>query len=156
MAPAIPFIAMGMTALSAKQQGDAANIAAKNKAFQQEESGKQALASGIRKANEQRHQGEVVRSDARAAMSAAGGVTDDAGATKMISDIDNVYEYNAMSAIYESEVEDQQSRYAAKVSRWEGKSAQRAGNMKALSSLVSDGSEMYSGYQASKKAKKAT
>lgn len=81
----------------------------------------QAQASGQRRAIEVRRQGDQVQSDARAAMAASGGVTDDAGAIQQLADIQQAFDYNALSALYEGDSEARgleiEDKFRKKISR---------------------------------------
>jgi len=141
------------TALSAGgsiQQGKAANKAKKHEAKQLERKGKSALARGTREAHEERRQGAILESDARAAMAASGGVTTDAAATEQLGKIKEVADYNSMAALYESETEDQGLRTKARARRFEGKTARKAGKTKALSTVLKDAPDIYEAWKGGK------
>lgn len=89
-----------------------------------------AFATGTRRAGEIRRQGDVLKSDAAAAMAAGGGVTDDVGAISTFAEIEQVVDYNALSALYEGETRAEDLRFAGKVA----KSTSRA---KAFSTVLS-------------------
>lgn len=112
--------------------GDAAQKAAKFKAKTQK-------ATGSRRAYEAGREGDIVASDARAAMAAGGGSTTDAGATKILGDIGAQADYNALSALYEGDT-------GADISIWEGKTQKSAAKTRALTTLLSGGAGMYKAY----------
>lgn len=114
-------------------EGETADKAAKFKAKTQR-------AKGSRKAYEAGREGEILESNARAAMAAGGGSTTDAGATKILGDIGAQAEYNALSALYEGET-------GADISEWEGKTKKKASKTRALSTLLSGGAGMYKAYK---------
>lgn len=101
MGQAVPALVLGSTALEMKAIGDEA----KARAALNERRAKAATAVGQRKASETRRQGRVIQSDAKAAMAAGGGVTDDAGAIEQLANIAQVTDYNQLAALYEGDTE---------------------------------------------------
>ncbi len=97
-------------------------------------------AAGSRKAYEAGREGDIVQSNARAAMAAGGGSTTDAGATKILGDIGAQADYNALSALYESET-------GANITQWEAKTKKNALDTNALTTLLSGGAGMYKAYK---------
>tara|TARA_R110000851_G_scaffold9579_1_gene35531 strand:- start:2663 stop:3094 length:432 start_codon:yes stop_codon:yes gene_type:complete len=131
-------------AMGAIQEGNAAEAAGKFTARQQQRNAKNSMAEGIRKATEIQRMGDRAQSDASAAMAAGGGVTDDVGAIKTLSDIQAVTDYNALSAIYEGDLKADTQNMQADMDRMAGKQAQQASRFKAASTVLSAGSKAYS------------
>ena len=145
MAPAAIMLgAAAITAYGEGQKGSAAKAAGKFSARQGVRNAKSSMAEGIRKANEIRRQGDVAKSDAAAAMAASGGVTDDVGAIKTLADIEQVTDYNALSAIYEGGQKSDQQRLQAKMDKLSGKQAQTASYFKAAGTMLKGASSAYS------------
>ena len=105
----------------------------KNRARQLEQATDAEYAEGTRRASEINRQGEVFKSDARAQMAAGGGVTDDVGAIETLSDIDRVYDYNALSSIFEAEERAKTLSYASRTTRDASKMGRELGNHRASS-----------------------
>ena len=145
MAPALAVLAVS-TALSVKSsldKGKAAEQAGNLKAAQYAKAAKASAAVGTRKSAEIRRQGAGMQSDAAAAMAASGGVTDDAGAIQTMADIEQVTDYNALSAIFEGGTKAQEQQFAGSLSKWEGKEAKRASKREAVSTVISSASKAY-------------
>ena len=87
---AIPLV-VGSTvigAMGAINEGEQAQRIAEMKA-------RQAMSVSSRKAYEERRKGDIVVSNARAAMAAGGGVTTDSGAIDTLSGIEDITQYNS-------------------------------------------------------------
>lgn len=117
-------------------QAEAAEIlrAAKYKAQTQR-------ARGTRTAYEEKRRGEMVASDARAAMAAGGGTTTGAGAISTLGKIGTETDYNALAALYEGEEE-------ARITMIEGKRQAKAAKRRGLSTLISGGAGIYKAYKS--------
>jgi hypothetical protein len=96
-------------------------------------------AKGTRASADQRRKGEIIQSNARAAMAGSGGVTSDAGAIEQLGEIKQATDYNALAAIYEAETKAQGLRARGKAALYEGKAAKKAGQRKALGTLLTGG-----------------
>jgi len=114
-------------------EGEAAQKSARFKAKTQR-------AAGSHKAYEAGREGEILESNARAAMAAGGGSTTDAGATKVIGDIGAQSSYNALAALYEGET-------GADISLYEGETKKQASKTRALTTLLSGGAGIYKAYK---------
>jgi len=128
-AAAIPLI-VASTVISAKaahEEGKAAEAAAEFKAKTQR-------AAGTRKAYEAKRSGDIVASQARAAMAAGGGSASDPGAIETLGKIKSEAEYGSLAAMYEGET-------GAKISQYEGQIAKRQARMKTLSTVLSGGAK---------------
>lgn len=143
MAPVALVVAAGVTAMGQIQEGNAAEAAGKFSARQNERNAKNTMAEGIRAANETRRQGEQVKSDAAAAMAAGGGVTDDVGAIETLSDIEQITDYNALSAIYQGGVKADQQKMQAQMDRFTGQQRKDASRIKAAGTMLGGASDAY-------------
>lgn len=114
-------------------EGKAAEQAADFKAKTQ-------IAGATKKAAEYTREGKIVESNARAAMAASGGAFD-AGSAERIGKINEQSQYNALAAMYEGE-------QAAAITKYEGEVKKKATKMKALSTVLSGGAQMYSSYKS--------
>ena len=122
MAMAVPALMLGSTALNMKAQNDET----KGQAALNLRRAKAATATGQRKATEIRRQGRVIQSDARAAMAAGGGVTDDAGAIEQLANIAQVTDYNQLAALYEGDTEAEGLHLENKINKKIGRTKQAA------------------------------
>lgn len=150
MAQAVPFLVVASTALnatSAMAEGEAANKAARFEAGQLDQQAKAAVAQSSREAYEQSRVGARLASDARAAMAASGGTTTDAPALKQLGDIKAGTDYNVLATLYEGETKAEGIKKQAAARRFEGKIAKRKGYAKALSSVLSNGPDIYSSFK---------
>lgn len=141
-------------AKSAREQGEAARKAAEYEAVQLERRAEQEEESGSREAIEIRRQGGVLKSDTKAAMVASGGVTDDAGAIKTLSDIHGVVNYNALSAIFMGKQLAAESRASAETVRAGGRAAESTGRSAANATLLRGATSVASDYYDYKKGDK--
>ena len=137
MAMAVPIMMLAGTALSAKSQSDETAAQAEINIRRSN----QARASGQRRAIEVRRQGDALQSDARAAIAASGGVTDDVGTIKQLADIDQATDYNALAALYEGESE-------ARGLETENVYRKRIGRTKQFATALSGASKAYGAYNA--------
>lgn len=154
MAQVVPFLTMAstvMSATSAYAEGSAEKKAADYEAEQLERAATAKIAEGSRQAYERRREGDIIESNARAAMAAGGGSTTDAGMVERLGDIGAQADYNVLSALFESEEEAQGIKEKAKVRRWEGRVAKRRGIAKALGTVMQGGSSFYQGYKPNAK-----
>ncbi|MEW8287243.1 MAG: hypothetical protein AB2563_11120 [Candidatus Thiodiazotropha endolucinida] len=91
------------------------------------------FALGTRQAYEERRQGRVMMSDARAAMAASGGSTTDAGAFNQLADIKTVTDFNARSAIFGGQSEVMGLREKAEATLLEGRAKALKASVSGLS-----------------------
>jgi len=116
-AAAIPLVAAstlyGMS--TAYAEGEQAERIAAYKA-------KLSMATGSRKAVEESRRGDIVLSNARAAMAAGGSVTTDAGAIETLTRIENEAQYNSLTAMYEGKVGHDVALYEGKMAKARAKS----------------------------------
>ena len=143
MAQVALIAATAVTAMGQVQEGNAASAAGEFSARQNLQNAKQSKAEGIRRAIETRRQGDVLKSDATAAMAAGGGVTDDVGAIKTLADIEQVMDYNAMAAIYESDLQSQQQQLQASMDSMAGNQRKKASRTRAVGTVMSGASKAY-------------
>lgn len=131
----------------ASRSGRAQESAAKFDAQQIEKNAKRSYARGTREYAETIRVGDIAASNARARMAAGGGTTDDVSALRDQSVIGREAEYNALTALYDAQVTSEGQSTQAAARRMEGRNAKRAGNIKALSTLLSGGAKVYGAAQ---------
>ena len=151
MADPVTMLVVGSSvlgAMGAMQEGQAANEASKIDAAQLRENANQSIARGTREAEQEALIKRKNISDAEAQMAGQGGTTSSAGNVETLAKIEQVGEYNALSALYESEIEAEGYKKAAKQRRREGKQALRSARTQALTSLVSAGATAYGSFKA--------
>lgn len=134
-----------LSAVGARNEGIQADRAASYEADQLENNANQGRAISQRQAIEERRKATLLESTLRNRAAASGG-GGDVGVIDLAQDIDAQGEYNAMSALYEGEEKGRNLEGAASVRRWEGKNARKAGNLKAISTVLSSAGSMYGKY----------
>lgn len=127
----------------ATRSGREQERAAKADSEQIKRNARRTYAAGTRAYDETKRQGDIAASNARARMAAGGGTTDDVSAIRDQAVIERETEYNALSALYDAQTQSEGQFYQAQARRQEGKNAKRAGNMKALATLISGGAKTY-------------
>jgi len=144
---AVPIMMVAGTALSAYgsyQQGKAADEAAQYEADQMQANAARAAEAGIKRAEEMRRQQRVAVSNARAAQASSGGTTTDPGALLQIGSLSAAFERNALEELYQSNLDSAALQAQAAARRFEGRTARRAGNVAALSTVLSSAGSIYS------------
>lgn len=129
------------------KEGREAKKAADFEAGQLEEQASARLATGTRQAYETRRQGDIVSSDARAAMAAMGGTTTDAGAVEQLAALDTVTDYNVLATLYDARTESEGLRKQAEATRKSGRIKERAGKFAAASTLIQGGAAVFPNLQ---------
>jgi hypothetical protein len=129
-------------------EGKSANRSARYEAEQYDNLSQAARAKGSHVAYDDRRQGRVLESDARAAMAAGGGSASDAGALELLGKIGAETQYNSLAALFEGETEAQGYKRKADTRRYEGKLAKSAGKRKALSTVLGGASQIYSSWSS--------
>ena len=89
-------------------------------------------ATGTVQAGDQRKIGEMVESNAIAAMAAGGGVVD----SDIVADLKSTTDYNVLSELFASKTESASMNLQAKMTEFEGKQAKRMGTAKLVTSLA--------------------
>lgn len=128
-----------ISAVGSMQQGRAQQQAANYEASQLEQNAQQERAASQRQAMEQRRQGRLAQSRGLALAAASGAGASDPGVLDIMGDIDAEGEYRALTALYEGEERARGRQTQANLRRYEGKAAKRAGNMQAMSTVLSSG-----------------
>lgn len=129
-----PTVFKAATAIS---EGNAADKAARFKAKQIERNAIAKRAAGTRTTQEGLRKGRVLQSDAIAQMAAGGGAFD-AGSIEQLAGLKQVTDYNALTALFESEEQAKGMELAAKGARMEGKMAKKKGQRKAIGTIMED------------------
>lgn len=146
MADPVTMMMVASTALTAGgaiMEGNAAKKSADFTAAQLDRNAIAAEASSQRLAAEERRKSEILQSRARAVAAAGGGTTTDIGVSEVLAQIDREGEYNALAALFEGKEQAAGLRGQAAGARFEGKVAKRAGQLKAVSTILSGGSKGY-------------
>lgn len=112
-------------------------------ASQLEANAKASKAKGTRDAEEERRRGDIILSNARAAMAGSGGVTTDAGAIETLAGIQNETDYNSLATLYEGDERATSLRTAASAKKYEGKIARTRGITGSIGSML----QRYSKYK---------
>lgn len=116
------------------EEGKAAQKAADFKAKTQ-------MAAGTRRASEATRAGNIVESNARAAMAAGGGDPSDAGSLELLGKIAAESEYNSLAAMYEAKT-------AASITKWEGEKAREVSKTQALTTVLKGAGQAYMAYNS--------
>ncbi len=143
MAPAVLIASAVITGMGQVKQGADADAAGKFSARQEKRNARASVAEGIRGSIEASRQGDRAASDASTAMVASGGVTDDVGAIKTLSKIQDVTDYNALVSIYKGDQRAQTQTLQAKMDRLAGKNAKTSSYTKAAGTALSSASSAY-------------
>lgn len=99
-------------------------------------------AQGTRDAYEASREGEIVESNAVAAM-AGGGASFDAGMAERVGEIREVSDYNALAALYDAETESRGIRAQARQVRKSGQRALASGVIRAGSTALDGASKIF-------------
>lgn len=140
---------IGGTLLSASGQSQAGREEQKRLGFeasQLEQGAGQDRAASQRRAIEERRQARLVQSRAQAVAAASGAGALDADVVRNIADIEGEGEYRALTALYEGEDSAVGKETQAKMNRYQGRAARRAGNIAAMSTILQGASSMNSRY----------
>jgi hypothetical protein len=130
-----------MSAGGSIMQGKAAQASSEFQAGQLDRNALAAEASSQRVAIEDRRKAEVLQSRARAVAAAGGGVTTDVGVSDVLAKIEEAGEYNALASLFEGREQAAGLRTKAAATRFEGKAAKKAGQIQALSTIMSGGAK---------------
>lgn len=136
----------GLSAKSAHDQGQAQNRAASKQAEMARQKGVQETALAYDRARTERSNADTFQSDLIAKAAAFGGGTTDNAVLNMLTDADAQGEYNALTQIFEGQSRQKDLNYQADLTQFEGRSARRAGNMKAFSTVLDTAASMSSMY----------
>lgn len=135
-AAATAAVSGGAAAYGAHQQGQAASRSASVQAEMQRRKGKQEFALAQERAAEERDAAESLQSLAIAQSAAFGAGTQEKATIDKILDIEQRGEYNALSQLYDGSQRQQDLNYGAELTTFQGRSARRAGNMQAFSTIL--------------------
>lgn len=132
---------MDMMASGAKALGQVTSGIAENKqnefqAKQMEANAKASRANASRNAEQERRRGDILLSNARAAMASNGGVTTDAGAESTLAGIEEAVDYNSLATLYEGENQAIAQETAAQGKRYAGRMARKRGYTGGLSTIM--------------------
>lgn len=153
MAAAVPYIpaligAAG-TLFSASNQADAGSQEkelANYQASQLERNAGQSQAVAQRQAIEERRKARLLESRAQAVAAASGGGASDSTVVNLIGNIEKQGEYNALTALYNGDMQAANMKEEAGIRRKTGKAAAYAGQTQAASTILSGASSLYNKY----------
>lgn len=129
----------------AHMQGVSEQQVSAAEARQLEQKSKAAIATSQKEASEQKRRARLLQSQLIARAAASGSSVSDVGIENLLAGLEAEGEYNALSALYEGKTRADSLSYAAKVRRFEGKQAKRAGNIRAFAK----GTKALSSFQGS-------
>lgn len=129
-------LATGAKVLGQVTQGLADKKQADYQADQLEANAKASKAKASRSAEEERRRGDIILSNARAAMAGNGGVTTDSGATQNLAEIEQVVDFNSLASIYDGDSQAESFNRQAQGKRFAGRNARTAGYAGGISSLM--------------------
>lgn len=146
----------GLQVMGQLQQGKAIK---KSKDFEEAQLQQQATAryaEGTREAYEQRRRSDIVESNARAAMAASGGTTTDEAAEGQLAKIGAEGDYNVLASLFDAKLDAQGLQNRAAAADYEGKLARKESRFKALSTVMSKGSDWWGGFDSKEEAYDST
>ena len=135
------WLALAFAVVGTVAEGAAEKRAATSEAFQLRQRAGTVRAQSQRAANEERRQGQLIESRARAIAGASGAGVDDVGMREIYGDINATGEYNALVALWNGDEEAIGLEYGATNREQEGKAAFE-------SSLISAAGTAFSGVES--------
>ena len=135
-----------MSAVGARNAGISANQEAQYRAKQAEVNAGQERASAQRASIEDIRQLRVAQSRGQAVAAASGAGALDPSVMDIMGDLETQGQYKAATALYQGEDSARNLENQATLDRFSGKNAQKAGNIKSISTLASGATDMYSKY----------
>ena len=139
-----------MSAVGARHEGIAAKQEAEFRAKQAEIQASQERASGQRAMIEELRQMRIKQSRGQAVAAASGAGALDVSVMDIMGDLETEGRYRAETALYESEERARELETGAVLSRYGGKQAKRAGDIRAIATLATGGAKAYSKYSTAK------
>ena len=140
---------MGLKAYSQASAGRAAKDAADKAAGGMDDNANQAIAVSQVAADQERKKARMVTSSVQARAAASGAGASDNDVLKIVGDIAAEGEYRSLVALYEGKERSRQLKNQADVTRYEGRMAKRAGNVAALTTVLSGGTSLFDKYGGS-------
>ena len=135
-----------LSAVGARNAGIAANQEANYRAQQAEINAGQERASAQRAQVEELRQMRIAQSRGQAVAAASGAGALDPSVMDIMGDLETEGRYRGATAMYEGEERARDLETGAVLARYEGKQAKKAGNIKAVSTLMSGATDLYSKY----------
>lgn len=135
-----------ISAVGARNAGIAANQEANYRAKQDEINAGQERASAQRRMIEDLRQMRLTQSRTQAVAAASGAGALDPSVMDIMGDLETEGRYRAAVSGYEGEERARDLETSAVLSRYSGKQAKKAGNIKAISTLMSGATDLYSKY----------
>jgi len=134
------------SAYSQQQGGKDQQRLANFQADQLDRNAGQSLAASQRNAFQERRQARLVSSRAQALAAASGAGATDPTVLNIQGDIAKQGEYNALTALYNGDVQAQDQRFAAQARRTSGAMEKSAADTQALSTVLSGAASLYDRY----------
>lgn len=135
-----------LNSFGAHKAGQAESRAANIEAGQMESIARSERASSQQQALAEQRRGELVKSRAIAVSAAGGGGVSD---TNIIGDIEAEKKFRSLAALFEGEERARDLEKQANITRFTGRQARKAGNIKAVTSAISGGSTLFQRYGGS-------
>lgn len=148
--PAVDAFGTILSAYGKKRSGESSKRAYYREAANIEQNAMQRIAQAQREAQNVEREGRLAESRALAIAAASGGASDP-GVINLIAKMAGENNYNRMVALYGGQEEARQMRLEAQARREQGDSDAEAGNLGALSTVVSGFSSLYKNYWAGDK-----
>jgi hypothetical protein len=145
LAAAAPYVAAAGTVISANQQRNAGIQQQMNADFEAQQYDKAAnneLAVSQREAEKARRESRYLQSRATAVAAASGAGATDPTVVNLIGDLEAEGEYNALTALYNGQQQAESLKTGGAITRRRGSAYRNAGNMNAVSTVISGASSM--------------
>lgn len=140
-APILSAVGAGLGVYGQLQQGKMQNLQAQLDAAQREREARAVEAESQREAGQATKRARLLESRARAVAAASGAGTDNTNVENILGDISAEGEYQRLAALYSGQTDANLSRYAAGVTRREGRARQSASRYGAFTSFLSGASD---------------
>lgn len=131
-----------LSAMGSLKEGNNANKLAKYQARQMETNAKQAVAEGTFAAEEERRKTDLLASRAMAVAAASGGGALDPTVVKILQGIESQGSLNSATEMYNASESARGMTDQAQATRYSGKQAKKAGQMKAIKSVLSGAGDL--------------
>ena len=146
IAPVLSGVGTVMSAVGARNAGVAAQQESNFRAKQGEINAGQERASAQRQMIEDLRRTRIAQSRGQAVAAASGAGALDPSVMDIMGDLETEGRYRAATSGYEGEERARDLETGAVLARYEGKNAKKAGNIKAISTLMSGATDLYTKY----------
>jgi hypothetical protein len=137
---------VGLNAYGKYRAGESAKDRKKFEAKQMEQTANKVLSASQRESQEIDRQGRLQQSRALAIAASSGGGASDPTVMNLFAELAGETDYRKTVALYEGKEDAASLRLQAEVAREEGDLAKNAGQISAVSTLLSGGASLYSKY----------